>query len=288
MGQPVGWLTQGAVVQITTALKGGIAILVAVATFACADAASAAATIWTPTSVKGIVVYLLDGKWEELSRGQALSQATLRTLRSGRLSLAGPNVILDVGPNSALQVAVKPDGSAGTIEQYLGSIKVATQQSDAGLTVRAGKVILSNITGELSLLVADTGTSIVIASGTAAVTSGGGKKLVLAAGSYSADATGLIVVQEGAGTSVQTAEQTESVGATEAAANSAAANGAANIGGNGEGSGGGGANGGGGGGNWNGNNGNGKGNGGGDGSNGNGNGNNGNGNKGNGNGNGKP
>ena len=91
-----------------------------------AGTALAAAAGWTPTSIRGVVVYLLDGKWEEVTRGQALTQATLRTLRSGSLSLSGPNVILEVGPNSALQLAMRPDGSAGTIEQYLGTINVTT------------------------------------------------------------------------------------------------------------------------------------------------------------------
>jgi hypothetical protein len=249
---------------------------------------SAAATAWTPTSIRGVVLYLLDGKWEEVTLGQPLTQAKLRTLRSGRLSITGPSVILDVGPNSALQVALRTDGSAGSIDQYLGSIKIAALKTNGGLTVHAGTVTLTSITGELSVLVADGATSIVVESGTAAISGPNGKKTI-DTGTYSADASGIVVEQLGTTT-------TSAVANAAPETSNAGGNGTANAAGNGNSGGGnsGGGNGGGGnggGGNGGGNNG---GNGGGDGGNGNGNGggNNGNGgggggNNGNGNGNGK-
>jgi hypothetical protein len=182
---------------------------------------------WTPTSVRGVVVYLLDGKWAEVTRGQELGQATLRTLRSGRLRLAGPGVTLEVGPNSALQFVTKPDVSDGTIQQYLGSINVAATQNGAGLTVQTGKVTLSSITGELTVLVADTGTSIVVERGTAAVTSIGGHRLVLETGTYSADPTGTVVEQSsGAAAATMGAAAAATTGA---AASMGSPNGAANV-----------------------------------------------------------
>ena len=248
---------------------------------------SAAATAWTPTSIRGVVLYLLDGKWEEVTLGQPLTQAKLRTLRSGRLSITGPSVVLDVGPNSALQVALRTDGSAGSIDQYLGSIKIAALKTNGGLTVHAGTVTLTSITGELSVLVADGATSIVVESGTAAISGPNGKKTI-DTGSYSADASGIVVEQ--LGTTI-----TSSVANAAPETSNAGGNATPNAAGNGN-SGGGnnGGNGGGGsgnnGGNGSGNNGgNGGGNNGGNG-NGNGGGNNGNGGGGggnNGNGNGK-
>lgn len=261
--------------RIVAGLKLVAVLLIAAAPLVFASVAVAAAGAWTPTSVRGVVVYLLDGRWEEVTRGQELSRATLRTLRSGRISLAGPNVTLDVGPNSALEVDMKPDGSAGTIEQYLGSISVATQQVNAGLTVRAGKLTLSSITGELTVQVADTGTSIIVESGTASVTSPTGKKLVLDTGSYSADAAGLVVEQSpsdaasalpaadevaAASTGPAAAPGRGAANANGAGSNSAGGNGNS-AGGNGNGnSAGGNGNSAGGGGNGNGNNGNGNGN----------------------------
>jgi len=229
-----------------------------------------------------VVLYLLDGKWEEVTLGQPLTQAKLRTLRSGRLSITGPSVVLDVGPNSALQVALRTDGSAGSIDQYLGSIKIAALKTNGGLTVHAGTVTLTSITGELSVLVADGATSIVVESGTAAISGPNGKKTI-DTGTYSADASGILVEQ--LGTTI-----TSSVANAAPETSNAGGNATPNAAGNGN-SGGGNNGGNGGGGNAGGNNG---GNGGGDGGNGNGNGggNNGNGgggggNNGNGNGNGK-
>ena len=216
---------------------------------------SAAATAWTPTSIRGVVLYLLDGKWEEVTLGQPLTQAKLRTLRSGRLSITGPSVILDVGPNSALQVALRTDGSAGSIDQYLGSIKIAALKTNGGLTVHAGTVTLTSITGELSVLVADGATSIVVESGTAAISGPNGKKTI-DTGSYSADASGIVVEQ--LGTTI-----TSSVANAAPETSNAGGNGTANAAGNGNGGGGngGGGNNGGNGGGGGGNNGNGNGNG---------------------------
>jgi hypothetical protein len=238
------------VTRMVAGLRLG-AVVGLVATSLIAGDALAAEYRWTPTSVRGVVVYLLDGKWAEVTRGQELGQATLRTLRSGRLRLAGPGVTLEVGPNSALQFVTKPDGSAGTIQQYLGSINVAATQNGAGLTVQTGKVTLSSITGELTVLVADTGTSIVVESGTAAVTSIGGHRLVLETGTYSADPTGM-VVEQSSGAAAATMGAAAAMGSPNGAANANAdgaananANSAANGNGSGNGNSGGGNNGGG-------------------------------------------
>jgi hypothetical protein len=169
--------------QIMANRTRGVAFVVALALISSVATAFADTGTWMPTSVRGVVVYLLDGKWQEVVRGQGLSQAKLRTLRSGRLSLAGPNVILDVGPNSALQLAVEADGSGATVEQYLGSINVTAQRATGGLMVRAGKLTLTAITGELSVLVAGNGASIVIQSGTAALIGPQGQKQLLERGS---------------------------------------------------------------------------------------------------------
>jgi hypothetical protein len=216
-------------------LTRGVAFVVAAAWMTSGAAALAASGAWTPTSVHGVVVYLLDGRWQEVTLGQGLAQAKLRTLRSGRLSMSGPSVTLDVGPDSALQVAMKADGSGGTVEQYLGSISVSAQNANGGLTVRAGKVTLTGITGALVVLVASSGTSITVESGTAAVTGAGGKKQVLDAGTYSADASGLLTEQSSNGVTAPGSVPDQAVADDGSATRGPGAAGAGNGIGNGEG-----------------------------------------------------
>ena len=156
--------------------------------------AFAAATTWTSTSVRGVVVYLLDGKWQEVDGGQQLVEATLRTLRSGRLSLEGERTVLSIGPNSALQVGSK--GSTNIVQQYEGSVDVVVSPGPAApLTVRAGTVTLTRITGQLSISMTDKSTSLTVTSGTVAVASAGGHRDMLGPGVYLTDTSGVLVSQ---------------------------------------------------------------------------------------------
>ncbi len=168
-------------------------LLMFVAVLALMAPAQASAATWTSTSVRGVVVYLLDGKWQELGRGQQLTEATLRTLRSGRLNLATDSVTLDVGPNSALQLGAA-GGPSNLVQQYEGSLAIAVVAGQsAPLTLKAGTVTLTKITGELSISMTDDATSVSIKSGTVAVASAGGKREQLGPGVYELDTTGVLV-----------------------------------------------------------------------------------------------
>lgn len=222
-------------------------------------AAFAATGGWTSTSVRGVVVYLLDGKWQEVDRGQQINEATLRTLRGGRLSLESQSITLNVGPNSALQIGTK-GGTSNVVQQYEGSVDVAIASGAAPFTVRAGSVTLTKITGELSISMTDNATSLVIKTGTVAVASAGGHRASLGPGVYQTDASGVLASQSDAVAAEDVPAATDVVprGAINANANAnsnAGGNGGSNAGGggnaggngNGGGSGGGGGNGGGGG-----------------------------------------
>jgi hypothetical protein len=150
---------------------------------------------WQFSSVRGLVVYLQDGKWQELDPDQPLGTTTLRTLRSGRVSLEGQNVRIDMGPDAALKFTSLSDGSAASIDQYEGSISVSAPRGGgtAPVVIRAGKITLSRITGGVDVSVADSVVSVIVKSGSVSAVSAGGKTVQLAAGDYETDSTGVLL-----------------------------------------------------------------------------------------------
>ena len=160
---------------------------------ALAAPAQASAATWTSTSVRGVAFYLLDGKWQELDRDQQFTEASLRTLRGGHVNLSTDTATLDVGPNSAIQLATR--GSSNIVQQYEGVLGVAVISGQSpGLTVRAGAMTLTRITGELLISMADKATSVSIKSGTVSVASADGKREQLGPGVYQVDTGGAVVV----------------------------------------------------------------------------------------------
>lgn len=152
-----------------------------------------AQSAWVSTAVRGVVIYLNGDKWEEVTRGQPLDGATLRTLRSGRLSLEGANLKLEIGPQAAIQFVAGENGAQPMIRQYAGPLEIAALAGGkpGGITIQAGKLSIGEVTGTLSITVNSDGTAFSVLSGSAVV-KGNGKPVAYSVGSYVADASGVV------------------------------------------------------------------------------------------------
>jgi hypothetical protein len=151
-----------------------------------ASIAHAAAPLpWTATSVRGTAVYLASGEWQEVTRGVALSDPALRTLRSGQLVLARSDAELQIGPNSAVQFSTNVRSSATTIQQYSGALALTIAENGSGtIMVVAGSLIVVNIDGEIALTMdeASKRVDLTVKSGAVSVRSGNHDFVSVAAG----------------------------------------------------------------------------------------------------------
>jgi hypothetical protein len=211
------------------------------AAVAFAGAPALASTMpWQLSSVRGLVVYLQDGKWQELDPSQSLGSKTLRTLRSGHVSVESKNLKIDVGPNSALKFSPSPDGASASIDQYEGSVSVSMEQENipAPLVLRVGKITLSRIAGDIEVSVADKAVSVVVKSGSVSAALFGAKPVQLVAGDYETDATGAALIADTSnGDAVATQDTAGATGLSNDSGPGPVGKGNSNSGGNGSGTG---------------------------------------------------
>ncbi len=146
-------------------------------------AAWAAGEAWTATRVRGTVIKLVGDRWEEVARGEILTDATVRTLRSGRISMEDGAIAIDVGPNSVLELDSSPSGSATALRQYLGSLTIAGT-GRKGVSLQAGRLVVTRIDGHATLTVNETATSVTVLDGTLSVRGPTGASVDVSAGSY--------------------------------------------------------------------------------------------------------
>lgn len=78
---------------------------------------------WIAVHVRGTVVSLVGGEWQEVDRGVVLVGETVRTLRSGRLTLQLGDGRIGLGGDTAIQLGADQGGVA-TVRQYSGVLLV--------------------------------------------------------------------------------------------------------------------------------------------------------------------
>ncbi len=186
------------------------------------------------TFVRGTVIYLAADRWEEVTRGQDLSQATIRTLRSGRLSIETPAGTLEIGPSAALELSSIGPGQLA-IKQYAGALKLsAGGLMGQGISLQAGWLAITEVTGDAEIVVGQSSTIVTVHSGSASIRTANGKTISVGAGSYETN--------EASG-SIEVALTTPAASQGGGADNNAGGNGNSNAGGNGNGNAGGNGNG---------------------------------------------
>lgn len=169
---------------------------------------------WSPTRVRGTVIYLAGDKWEEVAVGQVLNTAAIRTLRSGRISIAAPGLVVELGPRAVLELGASPQHSDSQLRHYLGTITIAsTGERAEGVLLQAGRLSITGIEGKVEITVSETATTFAVQSGTLTVRPPG--SIVTASlhpGLYIADANGLAPISstsvEGTVAAAQVKQQT--------------------------------------------------------------------------------
>ena len=169
---------------------------------------------WSPTRVRGTVIYLAGDKWEEVAVGQVLNTAAIRTLRSGRISIAAPGFVVELGPRAVLELGASPQHSDSQLRHYLGTITIAsTGERAEGVLLQAGRLSITGIEGKVEITVSETATTFAVQSGTLTVRPPG--SIVTASlhpGLYIADANGLAPISstsvEGTVAAAQVKQQT--------------------------------------------------------------------------------
>jgi len=149
---------------------------------------------WTVTSIKGTVIYLVGDKWEEVTGAEALTDPTLRTLRSGYLSLSTDVVSIAMSPKTVVELNTA--GSRPTIKQYAGVLQVISPDNVfSALTIQAGSIGIGEVDGTVAITVADGATTVVVSQGQVEVSGPKGDRVTVTQGQYISSIDGTLVAQ---------------------------------------------------------------------------------------------
>jgi len=154
--------------------------------------ATAADPSWVSSHVRGTVIYLAGDKWEEIVQGQSLVTASVRTLRSGELSLETGGVELRLGPSSVLELGSSPEHPGSQLRHYIGTMTISST-GPVKVFLQAGRLSLTSIEGEAELAVNEASTVLSVHTGTVSVRDPGGNLTSLLPGDYITTGSGIVV-----------------------------------------------------------------------------------------------
>ena len=181
-----------------------LAILAAMMPLGLALPATAADPSWVSSHVRGTVVYLVGDKWEEITQGQSLVVASVRTLRSGQLSLETDGLELHLGSSSVLELGSSPDHAGSQLRHYIGTMTISTTGNGAATVfLQAGRLSLAKIEGEVELTVSEASTALSVHTGSVLVRAPGGGLTSLPPGEYVASGNGVAVATAAQGTDAE-------------------------------------------------------------------------------------
>ncbi len=161
-------------------------------------AATASDVRWVSAGVRGMVIHLVEDHWEEVAPGQELANATLKTLRSGHLTVAtGGPLTIDVGPNSTIAFRNSAAGAA-VVFQYEGALTLSVDGSgDSRVTLKAGDLTLTGLTGKVKVVVDEGSVRLDVGAGTVTIQAAGTTEVVKA-GAYLVSDDGSLSAAAGA------------------------------------------------------------------------------------------
>ena len=155
--------------------------------------ALAAPLPWVSTNVRGLVIGLVAGHWEEVEPGADLSGLTLRTLRSGHLAVDSGQVSVEISPNTTLELGSRPTSGAPLVKQYLGTLTVTSRSGAQKIALEAGTISVTSVIGQVQISVTETGTAVTVKSGKVSAQSSDGAVFVVTAGVYATNENGALV-----------------------------------------------------------------------------------------------
>ncbi len=93
----------------------------------CATSA-AIADDWVAVKLRGGVLQLVDGEWARLERGAVVSDdRPIRTMQNGRVTFRRDAETIEVGPQSAIQIADRSGQRYTTVMQHFGKVTVEAE-----------------------------------------------------------------------------------------------------------------------------------------------------------------
>ena len=155
--------------------------------------ALAAPLPWVSTNVRGLVIGLVAGHWEEVEPGADLSGLTLRTLRSGHLAVDSGQVSVEISPNTTLELGSRPASGSPLVKQYLGTLTVTSRSGAQKIALEAGTISVTSVIGQVQISVTETGTAVTVKSGKVSAQSSDGAVFVVTAGVYATNENGALV-----------------------------------------------------------------------------------------------
>jgi hypothetical protein len=106
-------------------------LLIVVLTALLAGVSSAVADDWTAVRLRGVVLELVNGDWEQLARGDVVSDdRVIRTLGGHATFVRGEETI-ELGPNTQIQIFDQPRSRPyTTVRQYFGEVSIEAEVKD--------------------------------------------------------------------------------------------------------------------------------------------------------------
>jgi len=173
-------------------------------------AGTALAGSWAAREVRGTVLFLSGNKWEDVASGQVFpGNVVIRTLGTGRVTLAGGGVGVGLGGNAAVEIV--EDGQSYAMRQYAGALVVAADAAHpVSIEVPNGRVSFS--AGQLQISISGAVTRVDVREGSARFTDMRGTETPLAAGHSARAAQVGVSVRDEQGRSIETTPSGQSDG----------------------------------------------------------------------------
>lgn len=164
-------------------------------------AGTALAGSWAAREVRGTVLFLSGNKWEDVASGQVFpGNVVIRTLGTGRVTLAGGGVGVGLGGNAAVEIV--EDGQSYAMRQYAGALVVAADAAHrVSIEVPNGRVSFS--AGQLQISISGAVTRVDVREGSARFTDTRGTETPLAAGHSARAAQAGVIVRDEQGRSIE-------------------------------------------------------------------------------------
>jgi ferric-dicitrate binding protein FerR (iron transport regulator) len=86
---------------------------------------------WTAVRLRGLVLELIDGQWEQLARGAVVSDDRVIRTVNGRVTFVRGAETIELGPNTQVQIFDQPRTRPyTTVRQYFGQVAIEAEVRD--------------------------------------------------------------------------------------------------------------------------------------------------------------
>ncbi len=168
-----------------------------------AMASAASADDWVAVKLRGQVLQLVDNEWHPLARGNVVSDdRVVRTLKGGHVQFRRGREIIDLGPNTQIQIHDRNGQRFTTVTQYFGEVAIEAEARELQHFAVATPFLAAVVKGTRFVVRSEKNHSVVqVLSGQVAVRSEGtGARTVLSSGQSAIAAEGAELTVKGKGT----------------------------------------------------------------------------------------